>query len=92
MPTLDDLDEILGDIISRLPRQFDSHQVIDLLIKRYPAVYEQLLTGYPSVTVTHAQISQQLHKFPHLLRKIGTRTSQNVSGEMSEAALWEKTY
>ncbi|MBN1787393.1 MAG: hypothetical protein JW806_03260 [Sedimentisphaerales bacterium] len=74
---------------------FDSHFVVDELIKNYSDDYLNFCSGYQGNNITltvHRQIGHLIAKFEGILveRQQGQSWSVNIHGSSSECALWRK--
>ena len=92
--TLNSLEETFTEIIELMPSTFDSHAFIIKLAHRHQRLYVRALNDYanndrPFQTV-HGEISKRLHKFSHLVHKVGETQSEDIFGQVNSAALWEK--
>lgn len=85
-------------IIDEVPKGciFDSHFVINELIKRFSDEYFEFVgkfaTNNQNVTLTtHGQIGQEINKHDGtILRKIGESWSENIHKKPSICTCWEK--
>ena len=81
-------------VIALMPALFTSHQFILRLAQLNQGDYIDGLTAYRTGTAPfrtlHAQLSERLYSFPHLIRHQGTVQSIDIFGDQSECAQWEK--
>ncbi len=93
-----DFTEAIRTIIENIPpgKTFDSHFVIDQLIKQYSDEYigftSRFAKGRKSTLAAHGNIGQQISLFEGQLveRQINESCSENIHGNASECALWKR--
>jgi hypothetical protein len=81
-----------GRIIAVLKPTFDSHDFITLFILINTVEYLELLKRYHSVETAHQQVGQFLinNAIQLGIRKVGVVESENVFGNITQCALWER--
>jgi hypothetical protein len=91
------LQQIIQQIIGRVPRgmYFDSHFVIDTIIKEHSDDYLRYAAqSMPAGTTpsVHSQIACIIRSFhPNLITQVGSESfSYNIHGKPSECQLWLK--
>ncbi len=85
---------ILNDTVNAIQNQrFDSHELIRMLMRRYPKEYVRELhaniNADDPIQTTHAQIGRSLLDVS-TIRSIGRNLSPNIRGETTECEKWEK--
>jgi len=88
----------IHSIVNEVPKGciFDSHFVINELVKRFSDEYLSFAGNYvinnPNITLTtHGQIGKEINKFDGtILRKIGDAWSENIHKNPSKCTCWEK--
>lgn len=70
---------------------FDTHMIIDNLIKDYSDIYLKSFSG-DSTQTYHGKIGQTIDKFTanKLIEKIGESWSKNIHGRYSKCTCWIK--
>lgn len=88
------LPDILRNIISNLPRNFDSHAVIDVLDQKFPLYYSELKREYNKKPERAADsiIARTLAKSDFLeATKTGeVQDSLNIKGNVTPNHCWRK--
>lgn len=93
------MNEAIRNIIDEVPKRciFDSHFIINELIKRFSDEYlsfaGNLPTGSPNLTSTvHGQIALEIKNFTKegLIEKIGESWSENIHKTPSKCTCWKK--
>lgn len=92
------LKEKIKAIIESVPvgRTFDSHFVIEQLIKKYSDDYLEFTSrfakGNKATLAAHGNIGQQIACFEGQLveRQTGESRSENIHGNASDCALWKR--
>lgn len=88
------LEAVFSRVVRTMPDEFDTHQFILKLARRYQKLYIQALYVYrdndSSFTMTHRAIGKRLKKHETLVKQVGTRKSQNIFGLENRVALWRK--
>lgn len=87
-------DNVFDTIIGSMDDQFDSHDFIFGMMRRFPreytnALYECRRSKDPIQTL-HAMIGRKLLSFSDTIRKTRRKASRNVRGLPSENQRWEK--
>jgi hypothetical protein len=83
-------------IVNKVPRRcvFDSHFVMNELIKRFSDQYLSFAGGFANEQPTlpaHGQIGQQINKLdPSVIEKIGPAWSENIHKRPSRCTCWRK--
>lgn len=94
MSAFEELEEKYSEIVDMMPDEFNSHDFILKLVQRYQRFYVQALSEYannnqPFLTV-HGEIAKRLKKRYDLVKHIDNKTSKNIFGLDSDAAVWRK--
>jgi hypothetical protein len=94
MSAFEELEEKYPEIVDMMADEFNSHEFILKLAQRYQRLYVQALSEYedndqPFLTV-HSQIAKRLKKREDLVKHICNKTSRNIFGDDSDAAVWLK--
>lgn len=83
-------------LIAELPEEFDSRDLIALIIERYKHLYEATKSEYPEAKrgepSFHGQLALGLTEFPDLVEQVGTRKSKTKKGTISETTVWRKRH
>ena len=91
---LHDLEAHFAEIVESFDGIFDSHQFILQLAQRHQHAYIRALDAFNDTEnpfrILHGQIARRLLAHKDLARKIGSHPSENIFGEKSEVALWER--
>jgi hypothetical protein len=87
-------DEVFERVIDALGENFDSHDFIFEMMRRFPreytlSLYECRRSKDPIQTL-HQKIGRKLLSFSDRIRKVERKSSQNVRGLPSENQHWEK--
>ncbi len=81
-------------LIADLPDEFDSHDLIELIMQRYKHLYEATKSEYTETKKGapgfHGQLAQGLNDYPELVEQIGTRKGKTKRGTVLESAIWRK--
>ncbi len=92
-----DFDELFSHypaIISEMDEVFGSHVFILTLAQRYQRLYVEALHAYREgnepFRQVHAILSDQLSKFPELVRFIEHRPSLNIFDDVQGCAFWQR--
>ena len=90
MVTIDEAKEV----IKQLPERFDSHEFLRQYTLAYTWPYLQLLKETKEVTILHMRVGSFLKQnagkeLP--IRKVDEVVTDNIFGNPSPCALWEKT-
>ena len=88
----------IRSIVNEVPKGyiFDSHFVINELIKRFSDEYLSFVSNYatknPKITlIIHGQIGKEINKLDGtVLRKIGDAWSENIHKTPSKCTCWER--
>jgi len=90
------MENVIRGIIEKIPRgvAFDSHYVIETLIKDYSDDYLRFATGRspeePVTATMHGAIAQIIFSC-NLVRQLPQQSiSYNIHGNPSQCALWQK--
>jgi len=89
---------VIERVIRRIPKGqvFDSHFVIEQLLKNYSDEYIRFTSRYSRVKIptltAHQQLGRQIDQFDSILirRLPHTSHSQNMHGRSGQCALWQK--
>jgi hypothetical protein len=89
-----ELEEKYPEIVKKMPDEFNSHFFILALVQKYQRLYVQALNEYvkndqPFQSV-HTEIAKRLKKRKDLVKYLYTRSSKNIFGHESGAAVWKK--
>lgn len=88
------IDQQYPAIIALMPVRFTSHEFIRRFAQQNQMHYIDALAAYRSgpapFRTLHAQLSERLYLFDHLVRHIGSVPSDDIFGDPSECAQWEK--
>jgi len=89
-------DIVFETILERMEDQFDSHDFIFEIMRKFPreytnALYECRRSKDPIQTL-HAKIGRKLLEFRPHIRKTKRKSSRNVRGLPSANQYWEKNY
>ena len=89
------LEAFYEQVIALMPNRFDSHDFILKLAQEHQQLYVQAFVDYVErekpFQPVHAQIAARLHKYPHLVTKIGEHISKDILLQEKTVALWQKT-
>lgn len=88
----------IQSIVNEVPKGciFDSHCVINELIKRFSDEYFSFVSNFAmnnqQITLTaHGQIGKEINKLDGtIVRKIGDAWSENIHKTLSKCTCWEK--
>lgn len=88
------LEAVYEQVVASMPDTFDSHMFILRLAQEYQRLYVQALIEYaendqPFQSV-HSEIAKRLKKREDLVQQIDSKSSTNIFGLRSEAAVWRK--
>lgn len=88
------LPDILREIIGHLPRNFDSHAVIDVIDQKFPTLYSELKYRYAdNERTTDAVIAQALarnDKFLKITKTGELQDSININDNATPNHCWRK--
>lgn len=92
---LQDLEDVFPRIVRSMPdNEFDSHEFILALARKYQKLYAEALFTSKEERLpfnrVHRAIGKRLKRHKDLVEQIGTRTSKNIFGFESKVALWRK--
>lgn len=81
----------IREIIQTIPagKYFDTHSIIDYLIKYHPEVYLKNFK-HTSVELYNGYIGKTIGTLDDIVNKSGDNWSMNIKGEFSYCALWER--
>jgi hypothetical protein len=89
-------DEVFESILDAMSEQFDSHDFIFEMMRKYPRQYAHALyecrRSKDPIQSLHAKIGKKLLDFRPRIRKTRRKASRNVRGLPSENQYWQKTY
>ncbi len=86
-------------IIDGMPNSFTSHQFILQLARQHQALYVEALYSYRNTIhrgkpapfqVVHSILSMRLTTYTDRIKQVSPVSSQNIFGESTECAAWEK--
>lgn len=88
----DKLKKSIFKIVSNIPNgiYFDSHYVIECLIKEHLDVYIQCATENQSAENYHSEISKMLKDESLNIKQCGRSLSFNIKGNANKCMLWKK--
>lgn len=87
------MNEIVLQLVSDIDKDyyFDTHTIINRLIKEHHDDYLKGFAGYTSTELYHAAIGKIISTFnDKLVIRIGDSYSENVKGQYSPAACWKR--
>ena len=92
---LKDLEEVYPKIVKLMPDdEFDSHDFILVLARKYQKLYVQALFRSKNENLpfnrTHWAIGKRLKRHKDLVEQVGYRKSPNIFGHESKVAVWRK--
>jgi hypothetical protein len=87
-------DNVFETVMEKMEDQFDSHDFIFEMMRRFPreythALYEHRRSKDPIQTL-HSKIGRKLLEFSDRIQKTRRKTSRNVRGLHSRNQHWEK--
>jgi hypothetical protein len=87
-------DMVFETILDKLDDQFDSHDFIFEMMRRFPREYTKALyecrRSKDPIQTLHAQIGRKLLEFDGRIKKTRRKSSRNVRGLPSENQYWKK--
>jgi len=89
-----EIDNQYPAVIALMPATFTSHQFILRFAQQNQGHYIDALAAYRNsqtpFRTLHAQLSERLHLFDNVILHRGTVRSDDIFGDQSECAQWEK--
>jgi hypothetical protein len=91
---LKDLEEVYPKVVRLMPDEFDSHDFILVLARKYQKLYVRALFTSKDENLpfnrTHRAIGKRLKRHKDLVEQVGEQSSTNIFGLESKVALWRK--
>jgi hypothetical protein len=88
------LERVFHRIVKLMPDEFDSHDFLLVLAQKYQKFYIEVLYAYRDKNRpfhrVHMAIGKRLKKRVDLVTHIKFRRSNNIFGEKSRVAVWQK--
>ena len=88
-------DEVFETILEKMEEQFDSHDFIFEMMRRFPREYTKALyecrRSKDPIQTLHQKIGRKLLEFRPRIRKTRRKSSRNVRGLPSANQYWQKT-
>ena len=87
-------DEVFETILEKLDDEFESHDFIFEMMRRFPREYTKALyecrRSKDPIQTLHQKIGRKLLEFRPRIRKLRLKSSQNVRGLPSANQFWTK--
>jgi len=91
---LKDLEDVFPKIMELMPDEFDSHDFILALARKYQKLYAEALFTSKEERLpfngVHREIGKRLKRHKDLVEQIGNKNSANIFGLESKVAVWRK--
>ncbi|MBK9602107.1 MAG: hypothetical protein IPO36_09730 [Anaerolineales bacterium] len=91
---LKDLEDVFPKIVKLMPDEFNSHDFILALARKYQKLYVQALFANKEENLpfnrTHMAIGKRLKRHKDLVKQIDYKPSPNIFGQENKVAVWQK--